>query len=578
MAMSPEDTYNYHKTMYETGNYSNNAKVDGVNIVKWLEKNNPYNSTDSSDSTSTKSTSTTPTSSTPTTTTTTDTYKTPTVGEGDINQVTASKPESETQINIADYGGQVAIDPIKAFSEDMLLSGQTPEITDEDIKAGELTGGYETSDADKFNADVATVEDTATANYIDPRDAVTYEAATSFDKVDAGVADVTAAQGELSDGAIIDEDDIGIIDVEGHAKGDTELGKALKDFAFLDPDNVDARATVKGQIDVLQEEFVDEDGNPTIPPWASAAARNVAKMAAFQGVTGTAAVAAMSQAIMESSIQIAEQDAKFFQTLTLTNLSNEQQAFIQRASILANMEMENADARTVAAIQNSKNFLAMDLQNLTNEQQANVINGQQRFQSLMTDTAAENAARIFGAEAQNELNKFYDALNADIEKFNAAQLNLMEQFNAGETNAINQFNSTLMDSRDKYDRDMQYVIDRDNAQWRQELTTMDKQMEFEAAAFDVSNLVGMSTEQLNRLWNRADSILDYAWKSAENDADRDAAYIIEQMRTETQLAIAKIDAKTRKSIQDKSLEAQDEAGKGKIISTIIGEAAASIFS
>lgn len=492
---------------------------------------------------------------------------------GDVTQITANSPTSDGQMYVGDYSGQIAADPQLAFSNEMLLGGNTPEFSQDQVNSGEINY-QDQMNYDQYTQDANQVVDTAQADAPTQQDASKYQASTSYDKIDTGSADVNAAQGSVSSNSAADVQEI---DVEAHAAEVTGLGKALTDYAFLDLDNVDARATVLGQIDLLQEQFRDAEGNPTIPSWASAAARNVQKIAAFKGITGTAATEALANALMESSVQIAQQDAKFFQTVTLTNLDNQQKSLIQRASVLANMDLANLDARTAVAINNSKAFLQMDLANLSNEQQAAILSSQQRFQSIMEDTKQENVAKAFGAEADNQMAQFYESLGAQISQFNATQLNGMAQFNTDQDNSMSRFYSTLADSREKYYRDNQYNIDLANAQWRQTVATTETQMQFEAAALDVKNMVDFSQEALNKLWDRADSLLDYAWKSTENELERDLKVTLAELSSQTSLDIAKISASTQKSIANSQLEAADRAGFGQVLGTIAGSFISGLF-
>lgn len=343
----------------------------------------------------------------------------------------------------------------------------------------------------------------------------TYE----VDKTEQKVADnqMQAAAGTVSDGALISNDEIAQHDMKGVATGLNAdgtvnyVGQALNKYASLKLDDVDPKATVKGQLDQLQKDFTDANGNPKIPVWAQGVARNVGKIAAFSGMTGTAATSAMASALMESSISVATQDAQFFQTVTLQNLSNEQQSVINTANVLSKMEEQNVDNRMAAAIQNSKNFMEMDLTNLSNEQQERVINNQARIQSILEDSKAENTKRMFVAESTNELNKFYDQLNTQIKQFNSSQ-NLDAQ----------KFNATMADSREKFYKEMQFNIDVSNVKWRQTVELQEDQQAFEAATIDVKNMVDITTSQLNQIWDRSDALLDYAWKTSENQKDRDA--------------------------------------------------------
>ncbi len=446
----------------------------------------------------------------------------------ELTQVVPGKTAGASQVNAIDYAGQVAVDPQVAFSNDMLLGQNTPQITEEQTAAGEVPN-QASLDPNAMQAGTSTVDSTATASAVDPREAVGYEAATTQDAVAQN--DMTAAQGTVSEGAQITAPQI---DTEGLANGEGAVGQAINAAAILDLNDIDSRATLAGQLEILQGQFVDGSGMPTIPPWATGIARSISKLAAFKGITGSAATEAMSNALLEATKGIAEQDAKFFQTVTLTNLNNKQQSTINKANILAQMTVSNLDARATAAVENAKNFMAMDLANLNNDQQARMINTQQRFQSILEDSKAINASRLFSADSQNDMTKFYDALNSQLEQFNASQLNAMSQFNSSETNDMSQFNSQLANQRDLFYRTMQYNIDLANAQWRQTVTTTNTQMEFEAAAFDAKNMVDMSQEALNQVWDRSDALLDYVWKSAENKQDRDAALVIAKLQSKTQ--------------------------------------------
>lgn len=434
----------------------------------------------------------------------------------------------------------IAQNPNSVLTDGMKLANQVPTIDPN-------TAGTEVNpNANKYQMDTDALEqDTATAGQVDPRDAQTYEAQTTYDDVVDN--EMEAAQGELSEGAQVDPE-AGTIDVDATARGETEVGKALQEYAEQNLDEVDDRATLKGQLDRLQEEFTGPNGEPAIPFWAQGTARAVSKIAAFKGMTGSAATAAMSQALLESSIQVAEKDAAFYQTLTLTNLNNKQQATINRAGVLANMELQNADARLAAAIQNSQAFLAMDLKNLDNEQQARVINNQSRIQSILEDAKAVNAQRLFTAESQNNMDMFYDNLNSSIEQFNASSINSMSQFNA-----------SMENDREKFYKEMQFQIDTANAKWRQTVTLSNAEMQFQAAATDVQNMVGLTTEALNQIWDRADALLDYAWKSGESELDRLAQLAITELQGEYTLAGKEMDA-----------DAAEQAGWGSLFGSVLG--------
>jgi hypothetical protein len=403
------------------------------------------------------------------------------------------------------------------------------------------------------------VEQTGETNLVDSVDnpgAVTYDASTTEDLLGTDATTVNAATGEIRDENLVDAEQI---DMQGAATGVNAdgtvsvTGEALNDFATQNISNIidtstvagkllaqklgegnytDSKATILGQMEIISAEFKDSNGNPVIPPWAQALARETSKTMAFSGMSGTAATAAMSNAIMEATLGIAEKEATFFQTLTTKNLDNRQEAIINKAAVLAKFEIANLDARQAAAVQNAKAFLEMDLANLTNEQQAEVVNTQAMVDALFNDQAAINAARLFGAEQTNDMQKYYDNMNAQISLQNSEQLNQMKRFNTGEINDGREFNAKLEQSRQEFYADMQYNLDLANAKWRQTVATTNTEMEFDAATTDVKNTLDLSTEAMTRMWDRVDNLLDYIFKGWNAESDRDATILAAEIRAQ----------------------------------------------
>lgn len=496
--------------------------------------------------------------------------------------IVPGKPVAGTgQVSVADYAAQVAVDPSLALNKDNPATAGTNESMYLADHQQNINGNAQGTNinAPGSSGDIKSEAEqaaTATQDQVDPRNATSYDAAKSQENIQQN-GQATAQQGEVNQDHLINPAQE---DVQAMANGQGPVGQALNDYAKQNLSNIidtstpsgkalaealgdgnytDSKATLKGQLDILQGEFVDANGNPKIPGWAAATARNVSKIAAFKGMSGSAATAAMSQALMEASIPVAQQDSQFFQTLTLKNLDNKQQATINKANVLANFEMANLDNRMTAAVENSKAFLQMDMANLDNKQQAEILNTQARVQSILEDSKQENAQRLFTAQSQTDMDKFYDSLNSSIKQFNASSTNQMSQFNTGQANDTNKFNADLENNRDQFYKNMQYNVDVANAKWRQTVTLQDNANAFEAAATDVKTMTTISQEQLNQIWDRSDALLDYAWKSAESDADRKAS-----------LAIAKFQASAAN-------KAANSAGLGAVFGSIAGKAAGSIL-
>ncbi len=448
-------------------------------------------------------------------------------------------PNDPNQINVVDYVGQIVRDP------SLFLRGDDPDTPENESmwmedhlkemkrQAGSIdeSGGWSTMTSQT----PGTTAGTSQVNPLNPQAANSYDVMQTQGMV--GANQMQAAQGELSQAGVIDPAQA---DMKGLGTGVNQdgsinyAGEALKKYAAQDISNIidtstvagklladslgegnytDSKATLKGQLEILQSEFVDPNtGEARIPSWAASTARNVSKIAAFKGMTGTAATAAMSQALLEASIPIAQADSQFFQTLTIQNLTNRQQSVINTANTLAKFEQTNVDNRMAAAIQNAKAFVEMDMKNLDNEQQTRVINNQSMIQSILEDAKQENAKRLFVADNQNEMDKFYDNLNTQISQFNSSQ-----------TLDASKFNATMTDSREKFYKEMQYNINVANAKWRQTVEVQEDAQQFEAAATDVKNMYDIGVNQLSQIWDRSDALLDYAWQSSEKQKDRKSA-------------------------------------------------------
>ena len=169
--------------------------------------------------------------------------------------------------------------------------------------------------------------------------------------------------------------------------------------------------------------------------------------------------------------QIALENARMAQTVDLANLSNRQAKIMADAAAMSQMDMTNLNNRQQAAVQNAQNFLQMDMANLDNEQQMTMFKTQANVSSILSDTAADNAAQQFNATSQNQTDQFFAELATRISQFNSEQLNAMSRFNTGETNALAQFNATQENARDQFNAQNYLIVQQANARWIQAITT-----------------------------------------------------------------------------------------------------------
>ena len=245
----------------------------------------------------------------------------------------------------------------------------------------------------------------------------------------------------------------------------------------------------------------------------------------------------------DQTIQL--ENSRAAQTLSLTNLSNNQAMVMAEAAALAGLDTQNLNNRQQAAVQNAQNFLQMDMANLTNKQQTAMFKTQQNVQALFTDQAAENASKQFNASSTNQTNQFFANLATQTAQFNAAQTNAMDQFNVNAVNGLREFNSNIQQQRDMFNAQNGLVIAQANAQWRQNLTTINNATQ-NASNMDFAQTInGMTSKNIDEVWQRERDIMSLAFKTAESNASNATSIIVQQMASDAQITAAELEAKIK---------------------------------
>jgi len=329
-------------------------------------------------------------------------------------------------------------------------------------------------------------------------DAASYSAA-----LIEGTPEFEAAKGKVSADSLV---------------GDIQGKVSEEAIAQAQTEELDERATVQYQLEKLFESF--EEGKPP-PPWAAPAMRAAGAIMAQRGLgRSSMAAAAITQATLESGVQIASQDANKYATIQLANLNNKQQAALQNAMTFAAMDRANLDARMTAAVNNSKAFLAMDLENLKNEQQLKTIDLQNSYQTLFNNQAAENAALQFNAKSQAQVDQFFAELDVQVQNANSNRLAAMKQFNTDQVNSAFRYYDKINDERDRFNTNLQVQIDQSNAVWRREVNTRNTAIQNEENRINAANLLNISTAAQNRLWQKARDEAQWAMQQTENALQR----------------------------------------------------------
>ena len=233
-----------------------------------------------------------------------------------------------------------------------------------------------------------------------------------------------------------------------------------------------------------------------------------------------------------SEQQIALENAQLAQTVDLTNLSNRQAVTMAQASTIAQADMANLSNRQQAAVQNAQNFLQMDMRNLDISQQNDMFTNQSVVQSLFTDAAAENASRQFNATSENQTNQFFASLRNQVGQFNATQANAMEQYNVGQVNALEQFKQQVKNQRDQFNAQNSLVIAQANAQWRQQLSTINNAALNDANRQNALQANGLTQKGLDEIWQKERDLMAYAFATAESAAERRNKLLLQELDAE----------------------------------------------
>jgi hypothetical protein len=293
------------------------------------------------------------------------------------------------------------------------------------------------------------------------------------------------------------------------------------------------KATIRGQMSLLMQDF--DQGTP---PWASGAMRAAMQSMVARGLGASSmAGAAIVQAAMEAALPIASGDAQ-------TNAQ-------------------------------------FEMQNLSNRQQTAIFKTQQQIAALLSDQAAENAAKTFNAQSQNQVNMFTENLQASAAQFNASQINAIAQFNAGEKNAINKFNADMKEQRKQYEAKNDVLIQQANVQFRNDMFQAKMKVDAERAVaiagirsneviqtaalkaqikMENARLVQQASEaQLAREQQSEQSALERAFQAEQATADRALTVLTTTMSAETQKELAAMAATD-----------SEKSGIGELIGIAVG--------
>jgi hypothetical protein len=232
-------------------------------------------------------------------------------------------------------------------------------------------------------------------------------------------------------------------------------------------------------------------------------------------------------------------NSQLMQSIGLAEMSATNVAALQNAAKFADMDMTNLNNRQQAQVVNAQNFLQMDLANLDNEQQTTLFKTQTLTSTILSDTAAANAAKQFNAMSENQTTQFYDNLATQVSQFNNEQLNAMRKFNAGEKNTTAQFNAAQANARDQFNATNALVIAQANAVWQQTISTTENAAQNEANRAAALQANGMTQTTYDNMLQQERDAFDYAWRTADNAMARENALTIAEITGQADVDVAR---------------------------------------
>lgn len=243
-------------------------------------------------------------------------------------------------------------------------------------------------------------------------------------------------------------------------------------------------------------------------------------------VMNAAKVSDIANMNFTSEVQIALENSRLTQTANLANLDVSKAKMLSDMAAMTQVDLTNLNNRQQAAVQNAQAFLQTDLTNLNNEQQTTIFNTQNKMNALLSDQAAQNAAKQFNAASENQTNQFFAELSTTVSRFNAEQQNAIAQFNAGEANAAEKFNTQVQAQRDQFNANNSLIIAQANAQWRQNIDTLNTAAENEATREAAKVANGYTQNTVDQIWQRERDIMAAALTTAEGDANRNVSLML----------------------------------------------------
>ena len=108
---------------------------------------------------------------------------------------------------------------------------------------------------------------------------------------------------------------------------------------------------------------------------------------------------------------------------------------------------------------------------------------------------------------------------------------------------MREFNSQIQQQRDLFNAQNGLVIAQANAQWRQNLATLNTAAQNESNMAFAQTINALTSTNLDAIWQRERDILSMAFQVSESNADRANSIILQKMAADAEIDVAELQAK-----------------------------------
>lgn len=245
--------------------------------------------------------------------------------------------------------------------------------------------------------------------------------------------------------------------------------------------------------------LLDGMENGEIPLWAKPAVTKVEQQLAARGISASSVGRdALFNAIIQSAMPIAQQNASFKQDANKTNYNAKVQA------IFSDVAAENAAKQFNATTINQKNQFMTGLQSQLDSQTA----------------SRRDAVSMFNAGETNNNARAQAQLATQVNIANAQNATSVSTFNAGQLNQAGQFSEQLTQQREMFNSQQSMAITQSNVTWRRQTNQINTALENQVNQTNTQNAFNLSNQALSFLWQEERDEAHWEFQATENEKNR----------------------------------------------------------